>query len=182
MKHLNTKIRERSAKISNRYPELFTELSCTTKPSSILCYGCGFGEECLSIAQYFPNSIIYGVDISEKAIRSCKNKCQNISNITILSLDDFLKNTQRFDMIFALNVFKKLRGEYTKNLYELQLSELSTYLNLDGLLVLDGIQYDFTTTEIFKNHFKIYSMATDKNIRKHKFSFNNYCFQYIYSI
>ncbi len=179
MKYLKTKIRERSAKVNNRYPNLFTELSLINKPENILCYGCGLGEECLSIAKYFPNSIVYGVDISDKAIKSCKNKCQKIPNIKVMHLDKFLNEINNFDIIFALNVFKKLRGEYTKELYELQLKELIVYLKINGILVLDGIQYDFTTTEIFKNYFQILSIDADKFIKKDKFSFHNYCFRMI---
>lgn len=179
MSNLNIKIREKSAKVMNRYPELFDELSIRFNPKNILCYGCGFGEECISIYEHFPESMIYGVDISTKTTTSARKKCKEIKNINILDINEFLEKKITFDLIFALNVFKKLNSFYEFTLFDIQLKELTDFLNYNGFLVLDGIQYNFITTETYKNNFNIYQLSSDSFIKKDKFSFNNYCFQKI---
>ena len=66
MSQLNNMIRHRSAKIADRYTEIWADLSKSNYLSNrILSYGCGFGEECFSISKHFPNSKIKGVDIQQ---------------------------------------------------------------------------------------------------------------------
>ena len=175
---LLTKIRERSARKMDRYPELFSEISSkSVDKKSILSYGCGFGEELITLEKYFKLSDITGVDISEKARFSCADKISGYKNIFIKSVDDLLLEGKKFDIVFALNVFKRLRSEYSFQEYSSNLSDVSEFVKSGGLFVLDGIQYDFENTDLFKNEFTIFNMDCDSSTNKSRHSYNHYVFR-----
>ena len=155
---LNKLIRTRSAKRKNRYPELFKYLSNIFSEVKILSYGCGY-EEPFTLADYFVNSDIVGCDVKSKVIERCKEK-NDKKNLKFITTKELINETpSSFDIIFALNVFKRLRlseeemeEEFPISLYDKQVSELDQFLDKGGLLVLIGCTYSFLDTKTSKGY------------------------------
>lgn len=156
MSFLNKMIRHRSAKIPDRYTEIWNELSKKYQPKKILSYGCGLGEECFSIRKHFPFAQIKGVDIQPKTIARAISKNQD--NNIIFEISDFHKLLldDKYDMIFAMNVFKiikvsesELHSRYPLHIFDSQIIDLIQLLKLDGLLIIDGNSYPVEQTSSY---------------------------------
>lgn len=157
MSFLNNMIRHRSAKIADRYTDLWQELSEKYQPTRILSYGCGLGEECFSIAKHFPNAKIKGVDIQLKTIERAisKNQFDNIS-FEVSNYQKLLKD-EHYDMIFAMNVFKiikisnkELNERYPLHIFNAQIIDLIQLLKKDGLFIIDGSSYSIEQTSLYQ--------------------------------
>jgi SAM-dependent methyltransferase len=85
-------------------------------PLSILDFGCGIGNVDPYIRKYFPDSVVFGMDISEESIKIAKEK-QRASNITYKTLEINWQTSANaksslypaphtlFDLVFVSNVF-----------------------------------------------------------------------------
>ena len=71
-------------------------------PKKILDFGCGVGSSLRFIKSYFPDSDVYGYDVSEKSIEIAKTKN---SGIKFLSIGDLENYKDQFDLIFSACVF-----------------------------------------------------------------------------
>ena len=71
-------------------------------PEKILDFGCGIGSSLRFIKSYFPDSDVYGYDVSEKSIEIAKTKN---SGIKFLSIGDLENYKDKFDLIFSACVF-----------------------------------------------------------------------------
>ena len=162
MSLLNKLTRVRSANRMNRYPKLFNELEKIRNPKRILSYGCGFGEECFTLRQHFPNAYILGSDIQPKTIKKAnsKNTDQNIE-FKISDYDE-LAATEKFDMIFALNVFKRMHmsDEERAKVYPFedfasQVRDLAQLCVSGGTFVITGCSYNVEDMPDFDKLFRV---------------------------
>lgn len=82
-------------------------------PINILEYGCGIGMNLQFLVDYFPNSNIYGCDISSKSIEVAS---KNNSSVGFFLLEDneIQKNKDTFDLIFISNVFHHIEPQLRK--------------------------------------------------------------------
>lgn len=159
MSHLNTMVRHRSAKISDRYTDLWQELAELNYPKNrILSYGCGLGEECFSLYKHFASSTIKGVDIQKRTIERAISKNKNPSITFEISDYQKLLQDERYDIIFAMNVFKiikitpeELHKRYPLEVFDAQMKDLIELLNNGGLFVIDGNSYPVEKTSVYKN-------------------------------
>ena len=110
----------------------------------ILDFGCGVGLSLQAFSEYFPNSELWGYDVSSVSIKYAKKQI----NKTIFesNLDNIPKNC--FDVIFIANVFHHMSNQDQKN----------TILNCRNFLNQDGCIYFFEhnpfnplTRKIFNN-------------------------------
>jgi len=89
--------------------EVFNYLKNTdivTKKINILNFGCGIGNSEKYIKKYFPNSIIYSIDISGESIRVAKESNKSLSNMNFYQFDGVnIPLDINFDVIFAAGVF-----------------------------------------------------------------------------
>ena len=71
----------------------------------ILDFGCGDGNSSKYIRQYFPNTIIHGIDVSEQSIQEAQSK--NIENAHFLAFNgtEIPFKDQEFDVVFTSMVF-----------------------------------------------------------------------------
>jgi SAM-dependent methyltransferase len=157
MSFLNNMIRHRSARISDRYTEVWQELAKKYNPKKILSYGCGLGEECFSLTKHFPTAQIKGVDIQSKTIERAisKNRFDNVS-FEIANYQTLL-NDEQYDMIFAMNVFKiikisekELNDRYPLHVFDSQIIDLIRLLKKDGLFIIDGSSYSIEQTSLYQ--------------------------------
>jgi trans-aconitate methyltransferase len=137
MSFLNNMIRHRSARISDRYTEVWQELAKKYNPKKILSYGCGLGEECFSLTKHFPTAQIKGVDIQSKTIERAisKNRFDNVS-FEIANYQTLL-NDEQYDMIFAMNVFKiiKISEKELNDRYPLHVFDSQIFIFIKFFLV-----------------------------------------------
>jgi tRNA G46 methylase TrmB len=64
----------------NRYPEIFTAAAAAAPNAQrILSFGCSTGEECVTLASYFPSAQIVGTDINPvNLIKARKHRNERI--------------------------------------------------------------------------------------------------------
>lgn len=90
-------------------------------PKRILNFGCGTGKSEEFFVQYFPDTKIYGYDISQESIKIAKKR--KLKQVYFFTLSDKseLKN-DFFDIIFVSNVFHhidhRLHSDILQNLYK----------------------------------------------------------------
>lgn len=158
MSLLNKLTRVRSANRMNRYPTLFQELSEMVQPKRILSYGCGFGEECFTLRQYFPNAYILGSDIQERTIKKASNKNKDMNIEFKVSNYEELMAMEKFDLVFALNVFKRmhmtpdeLEKAYPFEDFSSQVRDLVRVCVPGGLFIITGCSYNVEDMEDFSD-------------------------------
>jgi cyclopropane fatty-acyl-phospholipid synthase-like methyltransferase len=76
-------------------------------PRRILDFGCGSGRSLKLLVQHFPNAEIYGYDLSTESLDVARNECPS----ACLVEDWNQLRSQRFDLIFAANVFHHIPPE-----------------------------------------------------------------------
>jgi 2-polyprenyl-3-methyl-5-hydroxy-6-metoxy-1,4-benzoquinol methylase len=101
----------------------------TSMPRSILCAGCGTGEEAISLAKIFPKSKIDAIDISTASLAIAKENAvkASVKNITFNKLsiiDDLPNSKKKYDLVYSSGVvhhlsdprlgFKNLREKINK--------------------------------------------------------------------
>lgn len=74
---------------------------------TILDFGCGLGDAFPIYKKAYPNARLIGLDISEEAIKKCKEKYSNIADFII---GDY-SITPKVDIIIASNVFEHLTDD-----------------------------------------------------------------------
>ena len=133
-------------------------------PSSILDFGCGIGNVDPYIRKYFPESQIYGVDISKESIEIAKEK-QKALNIHYEPLDEnwkafdaneesLLKKT--FDLVFAANVFHHVPREEHKAV----LAYIGAHMDYNSLLfIFDFNPFNPASRAVFNK----FDRAVDRN-------------------
>jgi SAM-dependent methyltransferase len=147
---------------SRRYPELFGELQRIVGPGPvrILSFGCSTGEECFSIAEYFPMATIIGADINKANLAQARK--QNVlPQVTFIhSSPEAIKNAGIFDMILCLSVL--CRWEDTKDLedcsriypfekFEAVTGMLTDNLREGGHLVIYNSNFRFEESLAYRN-------------------------------
>lgn len=96
----------------------------------ILDFGCGYGKLASELAKYYPKSSIYGTDIDDEAIQSCKNKyhlpnCQ----FEVISTELEQQWTEKFDTIIMMEVLHDLPNPVTV------LAQVKRMLKADGYII-----------------------------------------------
>jgi 2-polyprenyl-3-methyl-5-hydroxy-6-metoxy-1,4-benzoquinol methylase len=85
------------------------------KISTILDFGCGIGLSLSSIRKYFPDSDVWGYDVSEKSVAIAKNK-SGLENI-FSDVQKLPKNN--FDILFIANVFHHIPPSHRSDVMQL---------------------------------------------------------------
>ncbi len=96
---------------------------------NILDFGCGTGRFTASFSQMYLDSMVYGYDVSKKAISIAKTKNKELKNQKFVNhlVDDI-----KFDLITAINVFHHIKKDKRKG----ELKRLKGMLNTDGHIVI----------------------------------------------
>ena len=143
----------------------------------VLSFGCSVGDEVFSLDQYFKNSIIIGVDISDEMIDIAKERAKiyrskNNNQLYFYLTKDLDKNDIKgFDVIFVMSVLCKWwkggeEDENTENIINISnifpydaylkaLSQIDTFLNKKGYLVIYNANYSFEDSVFYNKYVKI---------------------------
>jgi chemotaxis methyl-accepting protein methylase len=176
----------------DRHPDLFNfakEYFTQSENIEILSFGCSTGEECNSIASYFPKSNIKGYDINKKNIKiaNLQNKSIYIEYfyVDILSDEQIIKN-HKFNMIFALSVLclepeakqlENINSLFSFEKFEEFIIKFYELLKKDGLLIIRNANYrveDTLMADKFEpvlsgsTNFPIFNTSGEKNHGENK--------------
>jgi len=111
---------------------------------NILEYGCGTGRNLKYLKKYFPASNLYAIDISKESMNIAKRENPFTK---ILTIDEFNKMSDFFDLIFIAGVFHHIepssREEVVKN--------LQFVLRYSGkIVVFEHNPYNFLTRKMVR--------------------------------
>lgn len=135
---------------SDRYPELFKAIVAATPKDEpdILSFGCSTGEECWTMRDYFPNSMITGVDSNVDRV-----KIADTSNLDPdMEFWTHIPGIRQFDIALALSVFCRwpdLHGlessvlVYPFDMFHRGVHELDKSVKVGGLLSIYNANYRF---------------------------------------
>lgn len=104
-------------------------------PDTILCAGCGTGEEPLQLSGFFPNSKIHAIDMSKPSLDIAKKNVLefDVTNIIFEQasiLKDLPNYTDKYDAVFSTGVIHCLEDP------EKGFSNVADRLNSDGVMII----------------------------------------------
>jgi trans-aconitate methyltransferase len=129
----------------DRYPEIFAAAAAAAPDARrILSFGCSTGEECVSLAQYFPKAEIVGAEINVLSLlKAMKKRSDRIR--FVYSSDRILSRLGGLDALFCMAVLRSA-GHYPFEIYEEHALFLETLVRPGGLLVIHNSPYRFGDT------------------------------------
>ena len=135
----------------NRYPEIFAAAAAAAPDARrILSFGCSTGEECVSLASYFPEAEIVGADINLLSLlKAWKKRSDRIR--FVYSSDRILSRLGGFDVVFCMAVLRAAKkrqrlGNYPFKLFEERALFLESLVRPGGLFVIHNSMYRFSDT------------------------------------
>ena len=135
----------------NRYPEIFAAAAAAAPDARrILSFGCSTGEECVSLAEYFPKSDIIGAEINVLSlVKAWKKRSDRIR--FVYSSDRTLSRLAPFDVVFCMAVLRAPKkqqrlGNYPFAFFEERALFLESLVKPGGLLVIHNSMYRFSDT------------------------------------
>ena len=117
----------------NRYPEIFAAaVALLPAAFRILSFGCSTGEECVTLADYFPAATIIGTDINPLNLwKARKFRSERIR--FVYAVDRLLKSLSPFDAVFCMAVLRTPQREHISEHYPFdRFEERVTFLELPG--------------------------------------------------
>lgn len=161
----------------NRYPEIFKFCrESSTNVKSILSFGCSSGEEVATLSMFFGESKIYGTEINDEMLESCRLKFKYIDRIKTQKEIPNMK----FEMIFCMSVFcrwpdtEKIEnsiGVYEFSTFEDAISTIDNHLEVGGILVIYNSNFLFEDTKVSNKYIPIGNFKDSGFV--HKFSKEN---------
>lgn len=150
------------ATATDRYPGLFGAVADLARPQAaaprrILSFGCSSGEECATLARYFPDAEIVGADISPRVLRAARRTWRHLERVRFVSTADLFAADETFDLIFAMSVLCRHRDTqhatrsddiYPFAQFEATVGELARRVRADGMLVIFNANYRFEDTAL----------------------------------
>jgi len=119
----------------DRYPEIFAAAAVAAPDARrVLSFGCATGEECVSLATYFPAAEIVGADINPVILLKAR-KHQSDRIRFVYASDRTLSQMGGFDAVFCMAVLRHA-GRYSFEDFEERALFLETLVRPGGLLVI----------------------------------------------
>ena len=110
------------------------------KPARILDYGCGIGLCVKYLKIEFPDSEIYGTDLSKESLKIAKSKNPFLNIVDIDNLTNY-----KFDLIFVAGVFHHIEPKNRHDVF----STLNNLLdNNGGLIIFEHNPFNFITKKL----------------------------------
>jgi trans-aconitate methyltransferase len=135
----------------DRYPEIFAVAAAAAADARcILSFGCSTGEECVTLAKYFPAAKIIGADINPmNLLKAMKYRSDRIR--FVYASDRILNCFGGFDAVFCMAVLRTSKRDCIADHYPFDLfAERALYLESlvrpGGLLVIHNATYRFSDT------------------------------------
>jgi len=149
----------------------------------VLDVGCGAGDFCEAIKFYRPDLEIFGIDLSQKAIKVAKKRVQKavfkVADAQELPFkDDYFDAVVCFDLIEHVEFPQKVLGEIYRvlkpgGIFHGHIPVENNFWSLEGMLIRLG----WKGKEIYGGHPHHFSLKEVKEMfRKEKFKIIRYCF------
>jgi SAM-dependent methyltransferase len=154
----------------NRYPEIFAAAAASTpRAKRVLSFGCSTGEECVTLADYFPTAQIVGTDINPvNLLRARKHQTHRIR--FVYARDRILSGFGGFDVVFCMAVLRtskkgRVYRYYPFDRFVERARFLESLVKPGGLLVIHNASYRFSdaprrftydTVPVVAEHDKVY--------------------------
>jgi len=135
----------------NRYPEIFAAAAAASPNArSVLSFGCSTGEECVTLAAYFPSARIIGTDINPLILMKAKRH-QDQRVRFIYASDRSLRGFGGFDAVFCMAVLRtceegNVAQHYPFERFAERARFLESLVRPGGLLVIHNASYRFSDT------------------------------------
>jgi SAM-dependent methyltransferase len=135
----------------NRYPEIFAATAAVAPHAKrVLSFGCSTGEECVTLAEYFPAAQIVGTDINPVTLlKARKHRTDRIR--FVYAGDRILSGFGGFDVVFCMAVLRtSKRGSwavhkhYPFDRFVERAQFLESLVKPGGLLVIHNAAYRFS--------------------------------------
>jgi SAM-dependent methyltransferase len=135
----------------NRYPEIFSAAAAAAPHAKrVLSFGCSTGEECVTLAEYFPAAQIVGTDINPVNLwKARKHRGDRIR--FVYAGDRILSGFGGFDVVFCMAVLRTaktgrrgLRKYYPFDRFMERAHFLESIVKPGGLLVIHNAAYRFS--------------------------------------
>jgi len=133
----------------NRYPEIFAAAAAAAPYARrILSFGCSTGEECVTLADYFPAAQIVGADINPVNLLTAMRRGGDRIRYVYAS-DRLLNRFGGFDAVFCMAVLRTPKQDHIAEHYPFErFAERAHYLESlvrpGGLLVIHNATYRFS--------------------------------------
>ena len=135
----------------NRYPEIFA-CAANAAPDArrILSFGCSTGEECVTLASYFPAAQIVGTDINPlNLLKALKHRNDRVR--FVYASDRILSGFGGFDALFCMAVLRtskkdKIAERYPFERFVERALYLESLVRPGGLLIIHNSTYRFSDT------------------------------------
>jgi hypothetical protein len=153
----------------NRYPELFAATAVLLPAAiRILSFGCSTGEECVTLADYFPAAMIIGTDINPLNLWKAR-KFRNERIRFVYAIDRLLKRLGPFDAVFCMAVLRTPRRNHVSEHYPFERFEervlfLDSLVRPGGVLVVHNSSYRFSDTTSSSHYEKVPVIAPNDDI------------------
>lgn len=136
------------------------------QPKTILCAGCGTGEEAIALAKIFPNCKIDALDISWKSLSIAKQnirraKLNNIALVKSSILEDLPFSRKKYDMVYSAGVIHHLENP------KLGFKVLTNKLKKKGKMVV--MLYNSYGLFIYKCRLFLLKILAGENFKKRLF-------------
>lgn len=156
---------------SDRFPKVFeTAKSLCRKPKRIMSFGCSTGEECQSLAKYFPDAEIVGVDINASNLYTARRNNKNPN----IHFTDEINVTGKFDVVFAMMVLFCMDRPIPWERFEQTLVAIDRRLKRGGLLVAYTTEFALTTSEMIGNRYRPVREWERTHNKNNKIYYNGY--------
>jgi len=132
----------------DRYPEIFaTAAEALPDARRILSFGCSSGEECVTLAKYFPRAKIIGTDVNLISLAKAMRYLSRNVRFAYAS-EKTLRRLGEFDAVFCMAVLRNPRkklaaGRYPFERFEERAHFLETLVGPGGILVIHNSNYRF---------------------------------------
>ena len=154
----------------DRYPEIFTATAAVAPDArSVLSFGCSTGEECVTLARYFPKAQIVGADINLlNLLLAMKHRSDRIR--FVFASDRTLSGLGGFEVLFCMSVLRNPKSKRRAGLYPFERFEeralfLESLVLPGGILVIHNAMYRFGDTAHKSSYQKIPVVARhDKDV------------------
>lgn len=136
----------------NRYPEIFAAaVAAAPDAGRILSFGCSTGEECVSLASYFPKAEIVGADINPVIVLKARKQHRSDRIRFVYASDRILKKYGGFDVVFCMSVLRnpepaRRDGRYPFERFEERALFIESLVKPGGILVIHNSTYRFSDT------------------------------------
>ena len=144
----------------NRYPIIFSAVAnlVGSKGLPVLSYGCSSGYEPMALADYFPESLILGVDVHPTALAEARQNTRDCPRVSIAASERHaILSAGPFGAIFAMSVL--CRWPETKGAddiseiwpfadFEAHIRLLDEALAPGGVLAIYNSNYNFRDSDI----------------------------------